>query len=120
MNRSRSGWGGADSEYGADTHQRPRARNRQRKNWPDSARSSSRCRPEITTLTSPGPSDWTAKTRIRCRAACRAGVTNRYQKMAANTTMYSPPHKIRAGRLEMNSAPMANWWLNASATARYV
>ena len=46
--RSRSWRGPADSEYGDDAHHRPRQRNRHRKNWPDSARSSSRCRPPTT------------------------------------------------------------------------
>ena len=49
--RSRPGPGAADSEYGLAAHQRSRVRNRQRKNWPGSAPSSSRCCPVMYTET---------------------------------------------------------------------
>src|SRR5262249_32125240 len=107
-------------EYGEEADHRPRERNRQRKNWPDSALSSSRYRPPITTLTTSGPSWCTAATYIWWRRAWRSGVTNRYQTMAPATPAYSDPQTTRAPRLSMNSAPVANWWLKASATARYV
>ena len=116
--RSRSPCGGADSEYGDDVHHRSRVRKRQRKNWPDSARSSARWRPPITRDTTPGASGRTDATRSRCRQACRTGVTNRYQAMAAPTPMYRADQATRAAVFVMNSAPSANWWLNASAAAR--
>ncbi len=74
MIRIRSGRTAADSEYGFDAHHRSRVRNRTRKNWPDSARSSSRCRPVSSTDTTPGASGTTCATRSRCRSACRTGV----------------------------------------------
>jgi hypothetical protein len=93
-------------------------RKRQRKNWPDSARSSARWRPPITTDTTPGASGLTSVTRSRCRSACRTGVMNRNQAIAEPTPRYRADQATRAAVFVMNSAPSANWWLNASATAR--
>ena len=72
----------------------------------------------MTMLTTPGASLITETTRSWCRKACRTGVTKRYHVIAAATTMYRAAQATRAAVLEMNCAPSANWWLNASATAR--
>ena len=68
-----------------------------------------------TTLCASGVTDSTVN---RCRTACRTGVMNRYQAMAVATPMYRTDQATRAAVFMMNSAPTANWWLNASAAAR--
>jgi hypothetical protein len=66
----------------------------------------------------PGASALTSVTRSRCRTAWRTGVMNRNQTTAAATLRYKADQATRAAVSAMNSAPSANWWLNASATAR--
>ena len=93
-------------------------RNRQRKNWPGSARSRSKFRPEISTDTMPGASGRTDCTVNRCRADRRSGVITRYHTSSAPTTAYNADQATRAAVFPSNAGPSANWWLNASAIAR--
>ena len=113
-----SGRGSADSEYGWDCHHMPRARNRQRKNWPGSACSFSSRSPAMYTETMPGASGRSPATRNRCRPSLRSGVITRYQSTSAATAAYMADQATRSSRLATNEAPLANWWLNASAMAR--
>lgn len=85
VSRSAVSVGGADSENGCAVSHRSGVRNRQRRNCPDSARSSSRSRPSTTIDTTPGPSGRTAATRIRWRPAWRSGVGTRWVSTSANT-----------------------------------
>ena len=42
----------------------------------------------------------------------------RYQTISAAVTMYSSSQAKRAAAFSTKAAPLANWWLNASAIAR--
>src|SRR6516225_6450026 len=116
--RSTSVPGAADSEYGCEDHHSALVRNRQRKNCPGSAASSSRCLPPMYTEMTPGPSLFTPITVYPCRANARNGTATRYHSTRTATVRYMADHQNRAARLLMNDWPTANWWLNASAMAR--
>src|ERR1700710_1491517 len=80
VNRRRLSVGGAESENGCAVSQWSGVRNRQRKNCPGSAPSSSRCWPASSMLTTPGPSERTAATCSRWGAGARP--ERRQQPMA--------------------------------------
>lgn len=118
--RSRSGRGGAESEYGLAVQYRPFVRNRHRKKCPASAPIRCRRRPRIRTDTTRGASGTTDSTRMRCTRFSRTGVKNRYQSSSAPTVPYSTYQAARAAALPRNSAPVESWCQNARYTAAYV